>query len=163
MEGRDGAHLIDSDKLFPTLYKYKYTGELGYDGPLYDRFLHMTDDMIGPSLMHIKYSSYVYDRFCIWRTNFSGPIESIITKFTCIYKYIYLYIYKALLPGVAEVLKFLPVILGFFPLRGDSHLVVRVLLAQHRGMTLQFLKDKYQYYNWKPLNNLVLYSLQYLM
>ena len=42
-----------------------YTGELGYDGPLYDGFLHMTDDMLGPSLMHIKYSSYVYDGFCI--------------------------------------------------------------------------------------------------
>ena len=41
------------------------TGELGYDGPLYDRFLHMTDDMLGPSPMHIEYSSYVYDRFCI--------------------------------------------------------------------------------------------------
>ena len=41
------------------------TGELGYDGPLYNRFLHMTDDMLGPSPMHIKYSSYVYDRFCI--------------------------------------------------------------------------------------------------
>ena len=36
-----------------------YTGELGYDGPLYDRFLHMTDDMLGPSPMHIQYSSYV--------------------------------------------------------------------------------------------------------
>ena len=41
------------------------TGELGYDGPLYDRFLHMTDNMLGPSPLHIKYSSYVYDRFCI--------------------------------------------------------------------------------------------------
>ena len=41
------------------------TGELGYDGPLYDKFLHMTDDMLGPSPMHIKYSSYVYDGFCI--------------------------------------------------------------------------------------------------
>ena len=41
------------------------TGELGYDGPLYDGSLHMTDDMLGPSSMHIKYSSYVYDRFCI--------------------------------------------------------------------------------------------------
>ena len=41
------------------------TGELGYDGPLYDGFLLMTDDMLGPSPMHIKYSSYVYDRFCI--------------------------------------------------------------------------------------------------
>ena len=38
-----------------------YTGELGYDGPLYDRFLHMTDDMLGPSPMHIKYMSYVYN------------------------------------------------------------------------------------------------------
>ena len=37
------------------------TGELGYDGPLYDGFLHMTDNMLGPSPMHIKYSSYVYD------------------------------------------------------------------------------------------------------
>ena len=41
------------------------TGELGYDGPLYDRFLHMTNDMLGPSPMHIKYSSYVYNGFCI--------------------------------------------------------------------------------------------------
>ena len=52
------------------------TGELGYDGPLYDGFLHMTDDMLGPSPMHNKYLSYVYDGFCIWRTNFPGPIES---------------------------------------------------------------------------------------
>ena len=51
-----------------------YTGELGYDGPLYDGFLHMTDYMLGPSPMHIKYSSYVYDGFCIRRTNFPGPI-----------------------------------------------------------------------------------------
>ena len=41
------------------------TGGLGYDGPLYDRFLHMTDDVLGPSTMHIKYSSYVYGGFCI--------------------------------------------------------------------------------------------------
>ena len=41
------------------------TGELGYDRPLYDGLLHMTDDMLGPSPMHIKYSSYVYDGFCI--------------------------------------------------------------------------------------------------
>ena len=41
------------------------TGELRYDGPLYDRFLHMTDNMLGPSPMHIKYSSYEYDGFCI--------------------------------------------------------------------------------------------------
>ena len=26
---------------------FNNTGELGYDGPLYDRFLHMTDDMLG--------------------------------------------------------------------------------------------------------------------
>ena len=44
---------------------FSSTGELGYDGPLYDGFLHMTDDMLGPSPMHIKYSSYVYDGFCI--------------------------------------------------------------------------------------------------
>ena len=41
------------------------TGELGYDGPLYDGFLHMTDDMLGPSAMHIKYLPYVYKGFCI--------------------------------------------------------------------------------------------------
>ena len=41
------------------------TGELGYDRPLYDKFLHMTDDMLGPSPMHIKYSSYVFDGFRI--------------------------------------------------------------------------------------------------
>ena len=51
--------------IYIYLYIYIHTGELGYDGPLYDRFLHMTDDMLGPSPMHIKYSSYVYDRFCI--------------------------------------------------------------------------------------------------
>ena len=49
----------------PQPTKIVITGELGYDGPLYDRFLHMTDDMLGPSPMHIKYSSYVSDRFCI--------------------------------------------------------------------------------------------------
>ena len=64
-------------------YNIKYTGELGYDGPLYVGFLHMTDNMLGPSPMHIKYSSYVYDGFCIWRTNFPGPVESVISKFTC--------------------------------------------------------------------------------
>ena len=47
-----------------TLF-HKYTGELGYDGPLYDGFLHMTDDMLGPSRIHIKYLSYVYEGFCI--------------------------------------------------------------------------------------------------
>ena len=44
----------------------------------------MTDNILGPSSMHIKYSSYVYDRFCILRTNFPGPVESVISKFTCI-------------------------------------------------------------------------------
>ena len=39
----------------------KYAGELGHDGPLYDRYLHMTDDMLGPSPMYIKYSSYIYN------------------------------------------------------------------------------------------------------
>ena len=34
---------------------YIYTGELGYDGPLYDGLLAMTDDMLGPSPMHINY------------------------------------------------------------------------------------------------------------
>ena len=53
---------------FKILSKHDFlatTGELGYDGPLYDGLLHMTDDMLGPSSMHIKYSSYVYDGFCI--------------------------------------------------------------------------------------------------
>ena len=59
------------------------TGELGYDGPLYDGLLSMTDDMLGPSPMHIKYVSYVYGGFCIRRTNFPGPIESVISKFVC--------------------------------------------------------------------------------
>ena len=36
-----------------------YTGELGYDGPLYDGLLSMTDDMLGPNPLHIKYVSYV--------------------------------------------------------------------------------------------------------
>ena len=39
------------------------TGKLGYDRPLYDGFLHMTDDMLGRSPIHIKYSSYVNDGF----------------------------------------------------------------------------------------------------
>ena len=45
-------------KLRRYLLRLDGTGELGYDGPLYDGFLHMTDDMLGPSLLHIKYSSY---------------------------------------------------------------------------------------------------------
>ena len=34
------------------------TGELGYDGPLYDGSLSLPDDMLGPSPVHIKYVSY---------------------------------------------------------------------------------------------------------
>ena len=52
-------------KVYKLMNIKQCTGELGYDGPLYDGFLHMTDDMLGPSPMHIKYSSYVYDGFCI--------------------------------------------------------------------------------------------------
>ena len=37
------------------------TGELGYDGPLYDRLLPMKDNMLGPSPKLIKYVSYAYD------------------------------------------------------------------------------------------------------
>ena len=50
-------------RLFTGVYESR--GELGYDGPLYDGKLHTTDDMLDPSPMHIKYSSYVYDGFCI--------------------------------------------------------------------------------------------------
>ena len=39
-----------------NMHRKIITGELGYDEPLYDGFLHMTDDMLGPSPMHIKYS-----------------------------------------------------------------------------------------------------------
>ena len=66
------------------LYCYRNTGKLGYDGPLYDRLLAMTNYMLCPSPMHIKYGSYVHDRFCIRRTNFPGPIESVISKFACV-------------------------------------------------------------------------------
>ena len=52
-------------KIPPLSTRQSTTGELGYDGPLYDGFLHITDDMLGPSPMHSKYLSYVYDRFCI--------------------------------------------------------------------------------------------------
>ena len=51
--------------LHKTYVHTNSTCELGYDGSLYDGFLHMTDDMLCPSPMHIKYASYVYDRFCI--------------------------------------------------------------------------------------------------
>ena len=60
-----------------------YTGELAYDGRLYVGPLTMTDQMLGPSPMHIKYMSYVNDGLCIWRTNFPGLIESVICKFAC--------------------------------------------------------------------------------
>ena len=49
---------------------------------LYARFLGMTDNMLGPSPMHIKYVSHVYDRLWAWN-NFPGPIEYVICKFTC--------------------------------------------------------------------------------
>ena len=62
------------------LQVFKDTGELAYDGPLYARFLAMTNDMLGPSPMHINYVSYLYDRLCIGQTNFPGPIESVICK-----------------------------------------------------------------------------------
>ena len=58
---RDNMLSISETKLNCVLH----TGELGYDGPLYDIFVHMTDDMLGPSPMNIKYLSYVYDGFCI--------------------------------------------------------------------------------------------------
>ena len=57
--------MIDIGALPVFLQCVGVTGELGYDGPLYDGFLHMTDSILGPSPMHIKYSSYVYDGFCI--------------------------------------------------------------------------------------------------
>ena len=67
----------------PSTPAPSYTGELGYDGPLYGRLLSMADDMLGPSPMHINDVSYVYDGFFIGRTNFPGPIESVISKFAC--------------------------------------------------------------------------------
>ena len=51
--------------VFVYIYINIYTCELGYDGPLYDGLLQMTDNILGPSPMHIKYVSYVYDGFCI--------------------------------------------------------------------------------------------------
>ena len=59
------AKLCIHKKLKHSELAIRGTGELGYDGPLYDGFLHMTDDMLGPSPMHIEYSSCVYDGFCI--------------------------------------------------------------------------------------------------
>ena len=42
------------------------TGKLGYDGPLYDGFLHMTDNMLGPSpcissMCHMYMTDFAYD------------------------------------------------------------------------------------------------------
>ena len=46
------------------------TGELGYDGPLYDGLLAMTDDMLGPSPMHINYMYFTMHRTdSVWRTS----------------------------------------------------------------------------------------------
>ena len=56
---------FEQSSYWPKKAKSVGIGELGYDGPLYDRLLSMTDDMLGPSPMHIKYVSYVYDGFCI--------------------------------------------------------------------------------------------------
>ena len=51
------AAKVDTQNNMYCIYKSntKYTGELGYEGPLYDGYLHMTDDMPGPNPMHIKY------------------------------------------------------------------------------------------------------------
>ena len=59
------THDMGNEIITCTSYVPYHTGELGYEGPLYDGFLHMTDDMLGTSPMHIKYSSYVNDGFCI--------------------------------------------------------------------------------------------------
>ena len=56
--------MVENSSRTPT------TGELGYDRPLYDGFLYMTDVMLGPSPMHIKYSSYV----CTTDFAYDGPI-----------------------------------------------------------------------------------------
>ena len=59
--------LLSYDKVITFYSIVSNTGELGYDGPLYLGLLSMTDIMLGPSPMHIKYVSYmyVYDGFCI--------------------------------------------------------------------------------------------------
>ena len=54
-----------NNPLIPVAAYFGDTGELGYDGPLYDELLSITDDVLGPSPIHIKYLSYVYDGFCI--------------------------------------------------------------------------------------------------
>ena len=50
----------------------------------------MTDDMLGPFPMHIKYVSYVYDGFCICRTNipnFLVPLSLSYPGSPVIYKF----------------------------------------------------------------------------
>ena len=78
------------------------TGELVHDWPLYDRFLHMTDYMLGPSPMHIKYLSYVYDGFCIWWTNLyllvKKPTHNSSTYIFSVYYWFWNYIQKSKRP-----------------------------------------------------------------
>ena len=60
------SHLIRS-RMTMLLEMFTFTtGELGYDGPLYNRLLSMTYNMLGLSPTHIKYVSYVYDGLCIY-------------------------------------------------------------------------------------------------
>ena len=59
------SKLATSVKLANSVSLSVNTGELRCDEPLYEGFIQMTDNMLGPSPMHIKYLSYVYDRFCI--------------------------------------------------------------------------------------------------
>ena len=54
---------------------YSYTGELGYDGPLYDGFLHMMDDMLGPSPMHINIRHMYTTDFAYDGPNFMVPLS----------------------------------------------------------------------------------------
>ena len=55
--------LFFSDPVSPvTISVSVTTGELGYDGPLYDGLLAMTDDMLGPSPMHINYVYFTMHR-----------------------------------------------------------------------------------------------------
>ena len=57
--------ILNTNLELVALLAISNTGELGYDVPLYNGILSMMDDMLGPSPMHIKYVSYVYNRFCI--------------------------------------------------------------------------------------------------
>ena len=48
------------------LLEQGYTGELGYDGPLYDGFLHMTDNIFGSvrcisSICHMHTTDFAHD------------------------------------------------------------------------------------------------------